>query len=94
MARDLSGIFEGAVFHAPEGLLTAHPQRVEEDEDDRLKVLLWFHDGDGMPVEAHVTVRLAAGETGNPAYRDRVHAAVQQWLTGIRDGEPLVDVSV
>lgn len=94
MAVDVSIIFQDAVFSAPEGNLIAKPERILEEDGDRLSVLLWFYDAKGTPLEDNLTAILDGSRVDEPTYRARVQAAVQKWLQGIRDGEPVIDVAV
>ncbi len=88
---DYSYLFEGERFPAPEGTVTAEIKSVES-AGDRVSFLLWFYGQAGAPLHDNLTLTLSAGALSADAggqYRRRILSEVQNWLTGIRDGEPL-----
>jgi hypothetical protein len=85
---EYSYLFEGERFHAPEGTLRAEVKSASTS-GGRVSLLLWFYDQSGEPLDDNLTVTLSSDALSSGDYKGRIVAEVQNWLAGVRDGEPL-----
>jgi hypothetical protein len=88
---DYSHLFEAERFQAPEGTLTAKVKGVNP-AGDRVGLLLWFYDQTGVPLDDNLTITLSTESLSSDSggeYRRRILSEVRNWLTGVRDGEPV-----
>jgi hypothetical protein len=95
MQIDTDYLLGDATFRAHEGLLTARVHNSEESTKNRLSLLLWFYLPSGLPAEVNLTVVVSPTELARDpeGTRARLRSRIQDWLSGIRDGEPLVDTT-